>query len=261
MSTGENTTIIKPISSADTAIRIFICTPCYSYTCDLRYVQALMKTIEFFNNKSINIEVSFIGYESLIPRARNTFVARFLSNPSNTHLLFIDGDLVWEPTDILKLLQSDKDVIGGIYPQKQYIWDRLHKIKTKNELPKLLNYNINYIKNKYEVIDSLIQVKDIATGFMMIKRHVLLKLINHYKNKQYKDNIHCCHVQEQQYLYALFDCNVIDGYYLSEDYYFCYLWRKIGGEIYANFSINLTHIGSEKFEGNLCQKYQLKNTV
>ena len=52
----------------------------------------------------VEVEISFIGYESLIPRARNTFVARFLANPKNTHLLFIDGDIMWKKEDVLKLI-------------------------------------------------------------------------------------------------------------------------------------------------------------
>ena len=45
-------------------------------------------------------------------------VAKFLSKPESTHLMFIDADIGWEPWHLLLLLHHDKDVIGGMYPLK-----------------------------------------------------------------------------------------------------------------------------------------------
>lgn len=229
--------------------RIFICTPCYNYTCDIRYLQCLIDTKEYLESMGIEVELSFIGYESLITRGRNTFVAKFMGNSKNSHLLFIDGDIMWKKEDVLKLILNDKDIVGGLYPQKKYHWDRLNEIKN-NQSYKLLNYNVNYHKDSTRVVNSLLRVKHIATGFMMIKREVFTKLINQYPDKKYCDDINCCKNEiEEKYLYAFFDCNIEDGHYMSEDYYFCNLWSKTGGEIYANFSIDLNHIGSEIYSG------------
>ena len=52
------------------------------------------------------------------------------------------------------------------------------------------------------------------------------------------------------YLYNFFDSFIIDNVngnkikekcYLSEDYGFCYLWEKIGGEIFADITTSLSH--------------------
>ena len=35
--------------------------------------------------------------------------------------------------------------------------------------------------------------------------------------------------------------------YLSEDYYFCALWQQCGGEIWADITSQLQHIGFKKY--------------
>ena len=231
-------------------IKLFICTPTYGYTCDIRYLTCLLETKDFLISNGIEVELSFIGYESLIPRARNTFVARFLANPENTHLLFIDGDITWKKEDVLKLILRDKDLIGGLYPQKKYNWNILNDVNN-NESYKLLNYNINLLNdNSRKVVNGLLKVKHIATGFMMIRRNVLLNMIKKFPEMKYKDDGNFCENEQQKnFLYAFFNCAIVNDHYLSEDYYFCHLWAKLNGDIYADFSINLSHIGSEVYSG------------
>ena len=237
----------KTINRSKKKIRLLICTPTYGYTCDIRYLECLLETKDFLISNGVEVEISFIGYESLIPRARNTFVARFLANPKNTHLLFIDGDIMWKKEDVLKLILRNKYLIGGLYPRKNYNWNRLNDV---NESSKLLNYNVNFLKDNQRVVNGLLKVKHIATGFMMIHRNVLLNMIQKFPEMKYCDDIKSCrNKQEENFLYSFFDCVIDNGHYLSEDYYFCSLWKKLNGDIYADFSINLCHIGSEIYSG------------
>lgn len=53
-------------------------------------------------------------------------------------------------------------------------------------------------------------------------------------------------------MYGLFDTMIDpDGNYLSEDWTFCYLWRLMGGKVFADTGIKLDHTGYHKYEGNL----------
>ena len=63
--------------------------------------------------------------DSLVSRARNNLVAKALTDPDTTHIMFIDSDISWEPFDIFKLILSEKPLVGGVYPMKHYFWDRL----------------------------------------------------------------------------------------------------------------------------------------
>lgn len=239
-------------------IKLIICTPCYGGLCSCHYTTSLLQTIALFQSNGIKIDVKFIDYESLIPRGRNTLVAKFMADETNTHLLFIDADIRWNPIDVYKLIAHDKDLAGGLYPQKAYNWDKLSSVNDKTDVCKLLKYNINTVASQMIIKDNLIEAKYIATGFMMIKRKVLQKMIDTFPELKYKDDIKCCNgnKKEESYLYALFDCKIVEGRYLSEDYLFCDYWRKLGGQIFVDVTINLTHIGSHYFEGNLLKTYK-----
>ena len=43
---------------------------------------------------------------------------------------------------------------------------------------------------------------------------------------------------------------VFDGEYLSEDYGFCYLWRAIGGHVWADPAVQLRHVGAHTYVGD-----------
>ena len=56
---------------------------------------------------------------------------------------------------------------------------------------------------------------------------------------------------ENQYAYALFDCIIVDTHYMSEDWTYCHRWREIGGQIWTDVSIEITHSGMEDYKGRL----------
>ena len=233
---------------SNTKPQVVICTPCYGGQVNCHYTESLLHTVMLLRMNGINCYPRFIDYESLIPRGRNTLVAQFLADKENTHLFFVDADIHWNPHDVLKLLKHDKDIIGGIYPQKAYDWSKIGQ----GDKAKLMMYNLNTKNAKTKIKDGLISVKYIATGFMMIKRQVLLDMIKLYPSLKYKDDINCCNgdKEAEKYLYALFDCNIVNDRYLSEDYLFCERWLKMGNEVFADVSIDLIHIGMHPFVGN-----------
>jgi len=189
-----------------------------------------------------------------------------------THMLFIDNDITWDPFDIIKLLIADKPIIGGIYPLKAYNFNRivpteqnpnpvqriidaknvsqLRKINDVDSIQmNLLRYNVNYISNHIKIERNLTQVKHIATGFMMIQRSVIEKMSNAYASTKYTDDVSFLIPEENKFAYALFDCGVVDDHYLSEDWMFCNRWSTLGGELWIDVTINLTHTGIHDFAG------------
>jgi hypothetical protein len=105
-------------------IKLYILTPCFASLCYLNYVYCLLNTVELFRKLNIPLKIEFCKNDSLVSRARNNLIARAMTDKDATHFIFIDNDISWDPTDILKLLVS-KDLIGGIYPLKNYDWDKL----------------------------------------------------------------------------------------------------------------------------------------
>jgi acyl-CoA synthetase (AMP-forming)/AMP-acid ligase II len=255
---------------------VYILTPCYGGMCYVDYLMCLMATVERFRNLGIELKVEFCKNDSLVSRARNNLIARAMNNPRMTHVIFIDSDIAWDPIDIVKLLIADKQLIGGIYPLKHYDWNELIKDKTnpynsnviqswinrKNQSQfkdvisddalvqqKLLKYNVNYLHNTLSIEKNLAEVRHLATGFMMIKRNVLDKMSKAYPSTKYVDDVQFLSGTENDFAYALFDCGVIEDHYMSEDWLFCERWRKMGGKIFIDVSIPLSHTGSETYRG------------
>ncbi len=254
-------------------IRIFIATPSYDAQVHTGYALSLVRTYGYFQqSKTVDILHQFRLHDCSIPRARNHFAAYFLSDPTLTHLLFIDADINWNPEDIGKLLNSDKPIIAATFPKKKYIWEKLRQEQVKaivmddklsqEEFQKkikanLVDYAINFGDNR-EVKNNIIEVKHVATAFMMIKREVLEKMCEHYPTRKI-NNFKDLPEKVQNHLYSLFEQENENGEYLSSDYSFCRLWGKIGGKVYADLSITLSHHGSEDFVGNILDLGYRKN--
>ncbi len=261
----------------ENATKVYILTPCYGGLCYVNYVSCLMQTVELFRNYGIELQIEFCRNDSLVSRARNNLVARAMSDPKTSHILFIDSDISWDPVDILKLLISKKQLIGGIYPLKHYNWENLindsknaqnpnivkSMINRKNNSQfkdlisdedmvqhNLLKYNVNYLTNTLNIDQNLTKVRHLATGFMMIQRNVIEKMSKAFPSTKYVDDVGFLRENENDFAYALFDCGVEEGHYFSEDWLFCHRWTKMGGEIWIDVSINLTHTGVEDFKGS-----------
>jgi hypothetical protein len=223
-----------------------------------------------FQALGINLKVEFCRNDSLVSRARNNLVAKALTDPKVTHIMFIDNDIIWEPISIIKLLIADKALIGGVYPLKNYFWGQLTEpdiiknwIDAKNGSilkdimsdegliqNKLLKYNLNILPEGLQINNNIGRVRHIATGFMLIQRATLEKMFQAFPSTKYTDDISFLKPEENKFAYALFDCGVEDDHYYSEDWMFCSRWSKMGGEIWVDISINLTHIGIERYVGS-----------
>lgn len=250
---------------------LIILTPCYGGQCFVNYVTCLMNTFNLFNRLNIPIHVEFCKNDSLVSRARNNLIAKAMAHENATHFLFIDSDITWNPYDVLKLLISNKELVGGVYPIKNYDWNKLANeekniigewLKHKRETPldkimgdaeyiqaRLLRYNINYMSNTLTVHNNLTQVRHLATGFMMIKRDVIHKMSQAFPSTKYVDDVGFLTNEENKYAFALFDCGVEEGHYLSEDWMFCSRWEKMGGETFVDISIKLIHSGMQDYKG------------
>ena len=255
---------------------VYILTPCYGGMCHVDYLHCLLATMERFRTFGIDLKVEFCKNDSLVSRARNNLVAKAMNNPRTTHIMFIDSDISWDPNNIINLLLSDKQLVGGIYPLKYYDWKDLIKDKNnpynsnviqswitrKNQSQfrdaisdealvqhKLLRYNVNYINNTLNIEKNLAEVRHLATGFMMFKRDVIEKMSRAFPSTKYVDDVQFLSGTENDFAFALFDCGVVDDHYMSEDWMFCERWRQMGGKIFIDVSIPLSHSGTETFRG------------
>ena len=253
---------------------LYILTPHYGGMCYVNYMNSLIATISRMKDVGVEMHIEFCNNDSLVSRARNNLVAKAMTDPNMTHMLFIDNDITWDPDSILKLLVADKPLVGGIYPLKHYNWERLvtanpenpnvvqNWIDRKNQsmfkdaIPdvdmvhhRMLSYNLNLSTKTLKIDNNLTAVRHIATGFMMIKRKVIEKMQLAFPSTKYVDDVGFLSSKESEQAFALFDCGVEDGHYFSEDWLFCHRWTKMGGEIHVDVTINLNHTGPVDYRG------------
>jgi len=256
---------------------VMIGTPCYGGMCTTGYLQSVFLLQRICDSVGVRLVLNTITNESLVTRARNNIVASFLSllvehndgeHKKPDYLLFIDADIEFEPTDVLRLIIHDKDVVVGAYPLKAINYNNIENVAlpAKDLSESVTEYVINFDFDSKEdratgsikLHGDLVKVKDAGTGFMMIRREVLEEMIDAYKDEvsYIKDNKDLMpdgtvqNIPTEQY--ALFD-TIIEPEtrrYLSEDYTFCRRWQALGGKIWLDTKIVLNHIGTHTFRGH-----------
>ena len=212
--------------------KVHICMPCYGGQLTESTFMSFIRWSNTARQLGINYTVETLTNESLISRARNTMVAKFLSNPDSTHLMFIDADIGWEPWHLLLLLHHDKDVIGGMYPLKG--------------LP--VKWCVNGIEGgEEEDMGRVQEVSKTGTGFMCIKRHVFEKLVDHPATIPFINDIGLPEELNKD-MRTFFDTDVREGRYYSEDWTSCENWRDLGGKVWIDKRVLLKHTGTYTYD-------------
>ena len=256
--------------------KLFVATPMYGGMSHGMYAKSCLDLQALCGQYGIDVRFSFIFNESLITRARNYLVDEFLRAEGYTHLLFIDADIHYDPRDVIALLALDKDVSGGPYPKKSIKWSAIKEgLKRHPDLPvaEMEKLAGDYVFNpapgteKFSVAEP-VEVLEIGTGFMMVKREVFDRFREAYPEFSYRpDHVGQANFDGTRYIHAYFDTVIdrkrvinIEGKekevggsdrYLSEDYMFCQWWRRIGGQIWLCPWMKTHHVGTYAFTGDL----------
>lgn len=247
--------------------KLFVATPMYGGQCAGMYTRSIADLAAACARYNIPLQIYYLFNESLITRARNYCVDEFMRSGA-THLMFIDSDIGFQPNDVLALMglqteESDYDVIGGPYPKKCISWEKIKLAvdkgvadKDPNVLDRFVgDFVFNPRTTQREIpIGRPVEVMELGTGFMMIRRRTFEKYAEAYPELSYKpDHVRTEHFDGTREIHAYFDC-IIDPEtkrYLSEDYNFCYHVEKIGMKTWLCPWMQLQHVGSYIFGGSL----------
>ncbi len=245
------------------SISVFLATPCFGGQVGQGYMQSVISLMQHTANYPVTMTLALLGNDALITRSRNTLVSTFLNDSSATHLLFIDADISFEASDVIRLLAADKDVVAGMYPIKALDWEMAAQrspLSRETEEEAALNYVGTPLPGAEAEWDGdFVTASYAGTGLILIKRQVIEKMIAAYPHLQY-GAIHSYPRTNRTpgTQYALFECMIESktGLYLSEDYAFCHRWRDIGGKIWLDTAGRLTHTGPHNFPGNPNARYE-----
>ena len=241
---------------------IFVATPMYGGLCYGYFTQSCLQLSNLCKTKDVDVSFSFLFNESLIQRARNLLAQHFLKSNA-THLMFIDADIRFNPEQIFPMLEADKDIICGIYPKKEINWTTVKMAMDANVPNDQLKFHtgafvVNLVDYQTEVtvpINEPVEIWNGGTGFMLVKREVFENLIG--KVPTYLNNVlDMTNKENGETINEFFATSIEDDtrILLSEDYYFCKKAREHGMKVWAAPWVQLAHIGTYAFEGQLVQK-------
>lgn len=243
-------------------MKIFIATPMYGGLAKSNYTISLQNLVTSLAQAGHTVGTTTVGNESLITRARNTLAHKFLKTDFDV-LLFIDADHGFEAEDVIKMIESDKGLIGAIYPMKGLNWEnvRLAALAGFQDLAAYSGYFAsNLLPSGTEDFDSDLpfKVKDVGTGMMAIKRSVLEELkqtLPTYLN----NSIGSLGIEEGERITEFFTTRIDEnGVLLSEDYTFCRMWQEAGHDVWAAPWVRITHSGDYNFNGTFVASIQIE---
>lgn len=152
---------------------------------------------------------------SFLPRNRDALTRDFLASGA-THMLCVDSDIGWHPSQVQQLIDADREFVGGIYCQKSP--ELLIPTKLVGELSEVC------------------EVEHLPAGFLLLRRSVIEKMIRAYPELRY------------DYGYALWSYSFERGVtYAQEDVAFCRRWRALGEPIWMHTGVVVPHYGDVAF--------------
>lgn len=180
--------------------------------------------------------------------ARNKILGQFVQAEKYTHLLKVDSDMAWEPSDVMRMLSLNKDFIAGVGCKKKLPleWCVSNRSDENGEQQTLV------MRQQGETM--LAEPAYVGAGFVLLSRTCALKMIDAYLDTAYVD----CYDKKTEY--GLYDpVIIVNGSYREryfDDFAFCYRWRKIGGIVNVIPDIHLKHTGNYTFEGKWEQSFE-----
>jgi hypothetical protein len=238
-------------------ISLFLSTPCYGGQCLQKYAESILALQSLATKENIQLYIDTIENESLVQRARNVAVGRFMQKSQAEYFMFIDADVHFDPESVIRLVRSGHELSVACYPKKFVDWNQAAEAVKRGDDRNMAMLSaslvLNFGAHKIEVVNGFAPILDGPTGFMLIKRCVFEKMQKKYPEL---DCVNDHQNRDFDTYNAVFDCMIdpVTRRYLSEDYAFCRRWQQMGGKIYADTATTLGHVGNLPFSGKLSER-------
>jgi len=190
------------------------------YTCSYGMVtDQTVVSVERLHQTNYRFEWWFQTGDALISRSRSVAAYQFLKKNRAPYMIFLDGDIIFTPGDIEKLLDalnSGVDVVGGLYPVRGGTF--------------LAQRGWN---GQFNISGELEEVQFVSTGFLGISRKILEEITKDMTVLNKESWSEC---------YPVFEDGRFEDIFISEDWDFCNKARKAGAKVYAHTGIQLQHL-------------------
>jgi len=146
-------------------------------------------------------------------------------------IVYLDHDLSWRPQDLLKLIETEGQVVAGMYRYKKDEEEYMGAIEEGEDLKPQVRE------------DGCIKAHSVPAGFLKVTRDGIKRFMRGYPQLVFGDPLNPS--------VDIFNHGVMDGCWFGEDMAFCRRWKAIGGEIWVVPDLSITHHADLKpFPGN-----------
>lgn len=200
--------------------------PVYDSKLHYEVASCLLTETRIAQEMGDRLMVRFLPSCTNLAMGRNQIVKDFMDS-GDDRLVFLDADVTYEPGKLVRIAHYPEEFVGGAY-----------RYKTKEE-----DYPVAWLEDEEHRLlqaneHGLLRVKMVPTGFLSLSRSVFEKFSEKHSGRDYESR--------DSRTFCYFQIPYSKGVLYTEDAYFCEEWRDMGGKIYLDPEINLSH-----WDGNL----------
>lgn len=209
-------------------MKIVIATPTITRPKDA-YLSSLEASVDALDAAGIEHQTVFEIGCPYISHARATMLRKALDANADA-VIFIDHDVEWRPQDIVKLVQTDGDVVAGTYRFK------------KDDVQYMATIDCHADGTPIVRSDGCIKADKVPAGFLRVTRQAVRKFMRAYPELVYG--------HPEKPAVDLFNHGAYQGVWYGEDYSFSRRWNDCCGDIWLIPDLNLNHHGDKAYLGN-----------
>ena len=240
-------------------LHLWVLTPCAGGVMTVPYQNSVDQLSATCRRIGLACNLVRLPNDSAIARARNNLADIFMaesSDPENHYSLWIDADIQFTAEDILALIAIDRDVTAIPYSRKGIHWGRVAAAARLNwpdaKIAQVAgDPNCNWLVHPIRLNEPM-PIQEAGNGGLLVKRKVYQQLQSAYPRSRYRrtnDETAC--YGNRRHAWAYFQ-EAIDDWdqlpddqreFLTEDWWFCRHWLRMGGTIWGCFWMKTNHYG------------------
>lgn len=204
------------------------------------FLQSVENSVPLLDAAGLDHKIVWEVGNPYISAARGGMLRKALDAKADV-IVFLDHDLSWKPSDLLKLIQTPGDVVAGTY-------------RFKKEEEEYMG-NVALMPNGQVAgrADGCLKAINTPAGFLKVTSGAVGSFMAAYPELVYGPPYNPS--------VDLFNHGAHKGVWYGEDYAFCRNWTDLGGEIWIVPDLDIDHHSKDQaFKGNF-HRYLQSNTL
>jgi len=205
--------------AGEAPLKVVIATPTVSKP-HPAYLAAVAAAEPILKAAGLDVQIVFEVGNPYISAARSTMLRKAMDGKADV-VVFIDHDIEFRPEDLLKLIETEGDVVAGLYRFKKDDEEYMGAPLT------------DAAGNVQMVADGTLRGHRAPAGFLKVTKEAVDRFMKAYPE--------LCYGPAYAPAVDLFNHGAHEGVWYGEDYAFCRRWIDCGGDLWIVPDLQLTH--------------------